>query len=121
MAHFFSVAVIFFFRRWKGGKIRVGFAKGDYLQRLKAEWDAADAKKEEEASAATATAAGGPSKTPVPPALAYKARPFLRLRRRPGERGSKGSYACRISPLFFHKYFHAYDVFWTTSWEAREK
>ncbi|CAN0265639.1 unnamed protein product, partial [Ectocarpus sp. 13 AM-2016] len=71
--------------RWKGGKIRVGFAKGDYLQRLKAEWDAA-AKKEEEASAAKATAASVPSKKPVPPAVAYKARPFLRLRRRPGER-----------------------------------
>lgn len=62
------------FYRWRGNKIRVGFAKGDYLQRLKAEWDEAAQAKE------AAVAARKPSAT-VP----YKARPSLRLRRRPGE------------------------------------
>lgn len=68
-------------RRWRGNKIRVGFAKGDYLQRLKAEWDEVAKTKEAAAVvAAVAEAARKPSAT-VP----YKARPSLRLRRRPGE------------------------------------
>jgi len=55
----------------------VGFAKGDYLQRLKAEWD--ETAKAKEAAAAAAVARKAPVTTP------YKARPALRLRRRPGE------------------------------------
>eukprot|EP00752_Nemacystus_decipiens_P007935 g7089.t1 len=62
--------------RWRGNKIRVGFAKGDYLQRLKNEWDEAAAAKEAAAAAAKKISATEP----------YKARPSLRLRRRPGER-----------------------------------
>ncbi|CAN0430347.1 unnamed protein product, partial [Ectocarpus fasciculatus] len=75
--------LLLFFCRWKGSKIRVGFAKGDYLQRLQAEWDAAAAAAKNREEKASAPAVG---KTPVPPTVTYKARPFLRLRRRPGER-----------------------------------
>ncbi|CAM9600082.1 unnamed protein product [Pylaiella littoralis] len=64
--------------RWRGNRIRVSIAKGDYLQRLKAEWDeAAEAK---EAAALAAVARKSPAAAP------YKARQSLRLRRRPGER-----------------------------------
>lgn len=59
----------------------MGFAKGDYLQRLKAEWgEAAKAKEAAATAAAAAAAATKPSAT-----APYKARPSLRLRRRPGE------------------------------------
>eukprot|EP00903_Cladosiphon_okamuranus_P015959 g14741.t1 len=68
--------------RWRGSKIRVGLAKGDYMQRLKTEWDeAAKAKQATAVAAAAAEAARKPSAT-----MPYKARPSLRLRRRPGER-----------------------------------
>lgn len=67
-------------RRWRGNRIRVSIAKGDYLQRLKAEWDeAAEAK---EAAALAAAARKSPAAAP------YKARQSLRLRRRPGTAGN---------------------------------
>lgn len=67
--------------RWRGSKIRVGFAKGDYLQRLKGEWDEA-AKAKAAAAAATGVATAARTSSATAP---YKARPSLRLRRRPGE------------------------------------
>lgn len=65
--------------RWRGNRIKVGIAKGDYLQRLKAEWDAAATAKAK--ATEEALVAAGAKK----PAAPYKARPCLRLRRRPGE------------------------------------
>ncbi|CAN0275036.1 unnamed protein product, partial [Laminaria digitata] len=95
--------------RWKGNRIKVSIAKGDYMQRLKGEWEEAAAaaaaaavlKKEavlgkgrggdedkvsgstEEVGAAAGGAGGGPGAAGH---AGYKARPSLRLRRRPGER-----------------------------------
>lgn len=65
--------------RWRGSRIRVGVAKGDYLERLKAEWKEAE---EVQASAQAvlsemAAVAKDPAKRKSPP--------VLRLRRRPGE------------------------------------
>ena len=59
----------------------MGFAKGDYLQRLKSEWEEAAKAKEAAAAAASAAAAARKPSATEP----YKARPFLRVRRRPGE------------------------------------
>ncbi|CAM9731138.1 unnamed protein product [Choristocarpus tenellus] len=61
--------------KWKGNKLRVGVAKGDYMQRLKEEW----AEREKVDAAAKAAL--------IPDLSRHKRKPqLLRIRKHPGER-----------------------------------
>lgn len=67
--------------RWRGSKIKMGFAKGDYLERLKCEWVEA---KETKAKAAREVEE---AKAAATDHASYSAPPVLRIRRRSGGAG----------------------------------